>query len=458
MEVAAAIAGSVVSSALSDNGSAAADAQAQAAQNAADIQAQTTAKQLALQQQMYNQSRTDQQNAYNQGLAYQAPYSFAGYNALDSLSGLFGLATPQGGSYGLSAALNANLPQTPSIVTGSTTPGTPGATGTGTGATPPASLNTALQALAAGTHPGFGNDPKAAKALLDNPNATDAQKLSFLQGIQKNYDYYGSPGKQSSNNGTKQAWNGIASAIDAGINAYNTPAPTPPTAQQASQTALANSYRDGSLATTAANPTTALTSFFKNPLYQLEFGNSGAAVDPNASVLDRFHTDPGYQFASTQGIKNLDASAAAKGNLLSGNHMQDLVNYNQGLANTQYDSYINRLNGVYNNYQGGLMSLAGLGSSAANQNSSSAANTGNASSQLASNYANNTNSLLQNLADTQGNAALAAGNARASSYTNQANNNNQMLGGIGSAISSYFNKPSTGGSWLNPDTGSYFRY
>lgn len=454
MQVAAAVASNVIGNALSDNGSDAADAQAQAAQNASDIQAQATAKQLALQKQMYEQSRADQQNAYNQGLSYQAPFSVAGYNALDALSGLYGLSTPTGGSYGLSAALNANLPST--AMTAGTGTGT-GTTGS-TPATPPASLNTALQALANGTHPGFGNDPKAAKALLDNPNATDAQKLSFLQGLQKNYDFYGSPGKQSSTNGTKQAWNAVATAIDAGLNAYNTPAPPPPTAQQQAQTALANKYRDGTLPMTAANPSNALTSFFNTPLYQLEFGNSGAAVDPNASAMDRFKTDPGYQFASQQGIKNLDASAAAKGNLLSGNHMQDLVNYNQNLAGTQYDSYINRLNNVYNNYSGGLMSVAGLGSGAANQNTNSAANTGNASAQLATNNANNSNSLLQTLADTQGNAALAAGNARASSYTNQANNNNQMIGGIGSAISGYFNKPSMGGSWLNPDTGSYYRY
>lgn len=65
-------------------------------------------------------------------------------------------------------------------------------------------------------------------------------------------------------------------------------------------------------------------------------------------------TDPGYQFRLTQGQNALQASQAAKGGLLSGGAMKEIMNDSQGVASDQYNSYVNQLFG-----------LAGMGQQAA---------------------------------------------------------------------------------------------
>lgn len=79
------------------------------------------------------------------------------------------------------------------------------------------------------------------------------------------------------------------------------------------------------------------------------FGTNGQA--PNYSA---FMNSPNYQFAFNQGQKALDASAAAKGNLYAGGYGKDLIDYGQGMASQQYNTYVNQ-----------LMGLAGVGQNAA---------------------------------------------------------------------------------------------
>lgn len=71
------------------------------------------------------------------------------------------------------------------------------------------------------------------------------------------------------------------------------------------------------------------------------YGLNGADA-ANAAVQD-FQTTPGYQFARDQGIQALDASAARKGMLMSGNQDRAVQTYGTGLADQLYQQYLNNL-------------------------------------------------------------------------------------------------------------------
>jgi hypothetical protein len=60
--------------------------------------------------------------------------------------------------------------------------------------------------------------------------------------------------------------------------------------------------------------------------------------DPNSITQS-----PAYQFRLNQGIGAIDAGAAAKGMLGSGNRMMELEQFGQGLASQEYDNQFNRL-------------------------------------------------------------------------------------------------------------------
>lgn len=110
---------------------------------------------------------------------------------------------------------------------------------------------------------------------------------------------------------------------------------------------------------------------------------TGAAVDPNAT----FYQTPDYKFAMDQGIKGVDAGAAARGMLDSGATRKAEIGYAGNLASGAFNSYANR-----------LRDLAGVGQSAANSQAT-----------VNGAYANNYTNTLTNAANTQANAALLNG-------------------------------------------------
>lgn len=55
-----------------------------------------------------------------------------------------------------------------------------------------------------------------------------------------------------------------------------------------------------------------------------------------------FEEDPGYSFAREQGEQAIGRSAAARGGRLGGATLKELSRFNQGLAEQQYDKYMNR--------------------------------------------------------------------------------------------------------------------
>lgn len=104
----------------------------------------------------------------------------------------------------------------------------------------------------------------------------------------------------------------------------------------------------------------------------------GGQPFPEAS-LAAFKNSPDYKFALKEGVGALDASAASKGQLLSGNQLKAIQDYGSGLATQNFGNYVTRLS-----------DLAHLGEAAGSQSGSFAINTGQnvGSNQIAAGEAN----------------------------------------------------------------------
>ena len=129
-------------------------------------------------------------------------------------------------------------------------------------------------------------------------------------------------------------------------------------------------------------------------------------------TYEDFVVDPGYRFRLQEGLKALDRSAAARGGLLSGNHLRGVTQFGQNLASEEYGNAFNRYNIGFQNRLNPLQSLAGVGQTSTSQ-------LAGAAGQLGSNLSN---------------LAVGAGNARASGYAGMAN---ALASGIGQGVNYY---------------------
>lgn len=120
-------------------------------------------------------------------------------------------------------------------------------------------------------------------------------------------------------------------------------------------------------------------------------GGTALSSLSDGSFMNNWQADPGYQFRLNEGLKALQNSAAAKGNLNSGATMKDLLRYGQDYGSQEYGN-------IYNREYNRLSNLVNLG-----QNS--AAQTGAAGQGYANAYGNTVTGMA--------NAAGAAGIAQA---------------------------------------------
>jgi hypothetical protein len=157
-----------------------------------------------------------------------------------------------------------------------------------------------------------------------------------------------------------------------------------------------------------------------------------------------FEADPGYEFRRNEGIRAMDASAAQRGQLLSGNQLKELQQYGQGLAAQEYQNWFNRFQQeqnqafqreaasygdyygraaqenqtgfqrrgqIYNDYANRLGSIAGMGATQSQQapniapfaGTSAFANQGQAAGQLGTNLGNIAGNQWNNYAGVAGN-------------------------------------------------------
>jgi type II secretory pathway pseudopilin PulG len=165
--------------------------------------------------------------------------------------------------------------------------------------------------------------------------------------------------------------------------------------------------------TSAANRDLALQQeIYDDTRASFEPFRQGGLQDYNAlrsEVGTSFQESPGYQFAFGEGVRALEGSAAAGGNLRSGATMKALTNYGQGMANQEYGNWIGRLG-----------SLAGMGQAAAGNQAAAGANFGNMSSNA-----------LSAIGNAQSAGAIAQGNAWQGGINNAlgAYQMSQMMGG-----------------------------
>jgi hypothetical protein len=122
-----------------------------------------------------------------------------------------------------------------------------------------------------------------------------------------------------------------------------------------------------------------------------------------------FEADPGYQFRLAEGMKGLDRSAAARGNLLSGAQAKAAMRYNQDFASTEYQNVFNRQALAKQTSFNQLSGLAGTSQTAVGQS----ANAG------------------MNMANTSGNAIMAGGRANAQAAYAKGDASANMWGNLG---------------------------
>lgn len=121
--------------------------------------------------------------------------------------------------------------------------------------------------------------------------------------------------------------------------------------------------------------------------------------------MDQFTADPGYAFRLSEGMKGLNAQAAARGGMISGAALKAAQNYGQQAGSQEYQNAFNRYQTERAAKLNPLQSLMGAGQSGANTLTSAAGNLG------------------QGL----GQAEAAKGTAQAGNYLNQANTINNAL-------------------------------
>lgn len=134
-------------------------------------------------------------------------------------------------------------------------------------------------------------------------------------------------------------------------------------------------------------------------------GQSSKAVSD--AQLQALRNTPGYQFQQQQGTQNTINSASAMGMGLSGNTLEGLSKFNQGLADTTYQQSV-----------GNLENLVNTGQAAA---AGQAANVGNAAANTGNILMNKGNTLAGIDANTAAGVTKSIGNAY---------NNYQTLSGL----------------------------
>jgi hypothetical protein len=163
----------------------------------------------------------------------------------------------------------------------------------------------------------------------------------------------------------------------------------------------------------------------QNQLFQL-LGLGGDTTAPEYGKYTKdfgmsdFTTDPGYQFRLDQGMKALNASAAAKGMGMSGANIKGAIGYGTDMGNQYYQQAFNNYQTNRANRLSPLMDFTRLGQASA---AGSAAQAGALGANLGNTYSN--------LGTNLGKAATDAGAATAGGYVAGGNAINSTIGSLG---------------------------
>jgi len=163
-------------------------------------------------------------------------------------------------------------------------------------------------------------------------------------------------------------------------------------------------------------------------LMGLQGGNTGAADYGRYAKdfqMSDFQQDPGYAFRLSEGLKAMNATAAARGGLMSGGALKAGQQYGQDMGSQEYQNAYNRYQTNRSNQLAPLGALTSAGMNAAQNTSATNALYGSQMGANSQNYASGQNELSmggQNRASqylTGGQEAQAAGNMGAQNSMNQ---------------------------------------
>ena len=104
-------------------------------------------------------------------------------------------------------------------------------------------------------------------------------------------------------------------------------------------------YEADSAATKAAADKASYLAQLQNQQVASTAGNKLNTLLQNPESVS---STPGYQFAYNQGLEAVNRTAAAKGQLGSGNRLYDLTKFGQGLASQTYNNTVNQLGNFLN--------------------------------------------------------------------------------------------------------------
>lgn len=148
------------------------------------------------------------------------------------------------------------------------------------------------------------------------------------------------------------------------------------------------------------------------------------------------NADPSYSFRLSEGLKALQNSAAARGQLLSGNTMKGITDYGQNAASQEYQNAFNRYQTTRGQKLNELQSLAGVGQSAVQQSNQASQNYTGAYGQASANQGANIGNAFSNAGNAQAQGITGAANANASGYIGAINAGNSALGNALSSMQS----------------------
>lgn len=120
---------------------------------------------------------------------------------------------------------------------------------------------------------------------------------------------------------------------------------------------------------------------------------------PGAPDRSAFFKSPGYEFRLSEGIKAVERSAASRGSLQSGATMKAIQRYGEGLASSEYNSYLGRLAGLAGTGQQVVTQTGVLGAQSAAGQGAAIQNAGAA---RASGYLGSAGQIQQGISDIAG--------------------------------------------------------
>jgi len=157
------------------------------------------------------------------------------------------------------------------------------------------------------------------------------------------------------------------------------------------------------------------------------------------------NTDPGSQFRMQQGLNAMNATAAARGGLISGNALKAGQDYGQAQGSQEYQNAFNRYLTSYNadvaranNMYNRVSGIAGTGQTTTNQLAA-----------MAGNYGQNASNTILGQGANRANSELQLGNIRGSQYGNIGNAIGQIGGMFGGSMFG-----GGGGTYSGPSYGT----